>query len=694
MLKTKSKKKLKIRKKIRSRPRSGPRVQKSNLSSLEMAMQTKLLRLRKDWEGGIVYLEKLWKRWSKELGKKLSQCPPPRELFYRSFLFFAVRERAVLSFFCFIFLYTLIRLASLSPMPSSESKNKQAEIGYYKQEEKRLENIERKDETVTRKQSKTLRAQKASSDLSPFLPHKALIEKKKGKRKVSRLSSQIEKLRAEIQEVGPSFSAFRGQGRGKKKKEAQEKRNSKAPGEKEKSIYVVFTEENGNTLSKHISLPKKLSKDAKRQVHSFKEKAKEALEKRNYSLALRYIEEAYNYNPEDIEIDYLKGEAYYLSQKSWKKAKAAFESYLTSRPKHALTHFRLGQIYYKEGLYENASERYKKALSSKPEMYIARLNLSINLMKQRKLKEAEKNLKRLLKNRSIASKAAYYLAKLHSKRFEYRQGLILLNKYIHLYPQNPLLYQGKGEILYKMKRYGEAVLSLDRSLKYRSNYSNWLLLSAAFHAQKLYKQSLSALQNAGNIYSMDPKLHHNMGQIYLKLHQKEEALKSFERSLSISPAYKEALLSSIDLYNELSLTSREKERAFKKLERSLPYIEENSNNYDFYIRVGDFYAKRQKYEEAQQAYRSAIKGKSRNPKAYLRMVAALRKLKLYRQAELSYQELLQNVPNYAEGHRLLGLFYHKNMKMPQKAREQLKKYLSLKPEAADTNEIQKILASP
>ena len=628
------------------------------------------------------------KLWMRSMAKKLANGSSTiEEAIYRCVNLFAARERAFLSFFCFVFLYAFLRLASTDP---SESKvfTKEAKTAI-KQESHIV--VEKKVENPI-----------LSLEQSPKFIASASIERKAVTKAAARTTNrssysltaiQLEKIKQTENELkagnpSPSPNTEKGSSQDLRKGSIKDSGRPKKSGDQNELVYVAFTEEDGYTFAQHIPLLKEIARQRRVDNRLYKQKAKQALANRKYTLALQHLHEARNYDPKDPELEYLEGELY-LAQKNWKQAKQAFQSHLRFRPKHVLTHFRLGQIYYREKLYINAAEHYRAVIINKPKLHIARLNLAINLIKQKEYGEAAAHLNRILKYKPKMWKAAYYLAKIHSERNEYAQGLALLNKHLNANPQKALLHQGKGEILYKMGDFKQAARNLRHALVRKSDYANWLLLSGALYAQRSYRQSLDALLKARKIYAMDPKLHYRLGRLYLKLNQKKTALKSFEKSLAINPAYKEALLSSLDLYSALALTPK----AFARLEETLYHLEERTENYGFYIQVGDFYTRHKKHEQAQKAYRSAIKSNSQNPKAYLRMVAVLRKLRAYRQAELSYQELLQNIPDYAEGHRLLGLLYHSDMNMPKKAKQHLEKYLSLKPDSKDTNKIHDILRS-
>ena len=611
------------------------------------------------------------------LKKRLAQLPKSEELIYQAVALFAARKRALPSFFCFAFLYTFLRLVSTDspdaiPIVTEQNRNA-AKWGYHARIAGKKENQE---------------SYKKQSPLASISPYVSTPNKSNLPSLLTRLKKKIQQTEDRLEREELS-SQIQRKARLRPRTESEQSRFTKAKNRVEELVYVAFTGEDGRTFSKHISLLKAIGKQNKESIQLYKKKAREALARKKHDLALRYLDEARSYDPNDIEIDYLEAEAYLgkKGKKNWKRAKKLLQSYLHSQPEHALAHFRLGQIYYGENLYISAAEHYSSAIKIQPGMHIARLNLAINLIKQKEYEKARLHLNKILKAKPKMWKAAYYLAEIHAKKDEYAQALSILNKYLASNPQKALLHQGKGEILYKMRDFKQAALSLQHALRQRSSYANWLLLSGALHAQKLYRPSLNALLNAKKIYSMDPNLHYRLGKLYLKLNQKDTALKSFEESLSISPAHKEALLNSLDLYNALALVPR----AFAKIEETLQHLEEKTENYDFHIQVADFYTQHKKYEKAQSIYRSAIEANPQNPKAYLKMVTVSRRLRAYRQAELSYQELLHNIPDYAEGHRLLGLLYHSDMKMPSKAKQHLEKYLSLRPDSSDTNKIHSIL---
>ena len=463
-------------------------------------------------------------------------------------------------------------------------------------------------------------------------------------------------------------------------------------------IYISFKNKDGSLEEKELLFHSDNSESKKNKLSAsmrYKNKASTAIVRKNYKRALLLLDQAKSYDPNNADIYFLEGKAYYLealvsfskrdTQKlktNWDKALQAFKFYLRNRSnkntktesnskhKTSASYFYLAKIYDKKKLYFNAQHYYSLTLKLQPELRGPRLKLAKNLVKQKKYQEAKKQLSQLLKYNSRDWEAYYVLSSIYLFKGEAKKALTSINKSISLNPKKMLSHQHKAKVLYEMKLYKKASRSLRQAIKKdKSNHTNWSLLGKSLQAQKLNRKALVAFLQAKRIKPGDAKMHYQIGQLYLKLRNNRKALKSFETSLAIRPNYKEACLA--------SLAISQKRRGFQILERTIKHFEPSPQNYNFYMGAANFYFRHNYLGKAQKTYRLAINSKKQVAKPYLQLAEILKKLKKYREAELSYKELLKNAPNYIETHRLIGLLYHHNMGLPKKAKKHLEMYLSM-----------------
>ncbi len=460
---------------------------------------------------------------------------------------------------------------------------------------------------------------------------------------------------------------------------------------KENLVYVSFKGENGEIIRRHFSFEQQRQNRNTKLANSnlYKEKAEFLIKKKKYKNAIAQLEKAQSYSPKDHTIYYLKGRSYYYL-KQWDLAKQAFYSFLLYKPDHRTSHFYLGQIYYQKGFYNNAVKHYSIILKKKADLTIVRLNLAINLLKLKNYNKAINHLKIIIKTNPKHWKSRYYLAKAYFITSKQNKALQLINQCLAHKPKEGKLYLLKGKVLYKTKKYLQATRNLQIAVKKMPNsYSSYVLLGNALVKTKKYKKALSAFIKAKRIYPMNYQLYYKIAQMYSHLGKKRQALLKLEDSLSIKPSYTKACLASLPLYTYF----RKFQAAFDTLDRTIHSLEPDKDHYSFYMQAGDFLFTHKNYDYTQLVYRKAIESHPEKEAPYLKLAQVFQTLKKYRNAELIYQGLLQKKPRYAKGHRLLGLIYHKNIKIPKKAKLHLETYLQLNPQATDTENIRKIIKS-
>ncbi len=454
------------------------------------------------------------------------------------------------------------------------------------------------------------------------------------------------------------------------------------------TIYIAFHEKDNAPVTAKITFFSEATKKKNKFIaDKYKNHATKNLTKKNYNVAIKSIRKGLLANPEDAKLYELKGKIYY-EKKEFHKSMDAFIKCLQYNNLNTIAHFYLGQIYYKKKLYINAANHYQYVLGKKPNSHTTRLNLAINLYKQKKYKRAIFHLKKIPINRKKYNKITYYLAKTYFQLNKALKGLDVLNQQLVFSPKESLLHEIKGEILCAMKKFPAAIHSLQLSLQKKPHkYKTHLLLGTAHYANGSYKKALASLIRAKQIYPLDPHLHYELGWIYNKVKKKKKAIKSFETSLSLKPDYKEATLALLPLYKSFRLLSN----SFFVLQKTSDTIGIKPQHHDFHIRAGDFFLANKKYEEAQESYHKAIESQEDISLPYFKIAMIYEKMKKYRNAELAYQNLIKEIPSSYDAYRLLGLLYYKKMKLPKKAEIHLKKYVSLKPKSKESNEIYNIL---
>ncbi len=101
-------------------------------------------------------------------------------------------------------------------------------------------------------------------------------------------------------------------------------------------------------------------------AQGFLEKAKLALDAKDYDLALEHLSRAEEKGLASAELYFLRGNAY-MARGELALAEQAYLEALAIDPSHADAQSNLGVLYYRQGQYERAEERFRQALRSRPD---------------------------------------------------------------------------------------------------------------------------------------------------------------------------------------------------------------------------------------------------------------------------------------------------------------------------------------
>lgn len=139
-----------------------------------------------------------------------------------------------------------------------------------------------------------------------------------------------------------------------------------------------------------------------------------------------------------------------------------------------------------------------------------------------------------MRARDLARKADSYFDK-----GRYNQALALYDEAAKQAPDDPDLYQSRGEVLARMGRYKEAIKSYDKAIKLNPNewwYHLWkgdalLLLKQPVRALASYKKANSLNANSTAIL-------YSMAISYVQLGRKKAACRALERVLQLKPGWR------------------------------------------------------------------------------------------------------------------------------------------------------------
>lgn len=201
--------------------------------------------------------------------------------------------------------------------------------------------------------------------------------------------------------------------------------------------------------------------------------------------------------------------------------------------------FQEGNLANSSGDFPGAIKKYTEAIAVYPfipEVYFNRAVVNRSL---RNFEASVKDLEALLDlkpNLPLPLWADFYhvWGLVLQEKGDYELALDRLNKAIQLSPENPTMYNGRGNTFFFLKRHDEAMRDYNRSIEIKPQST------ALYNRARLFNelgQSAKASEDYSRSIELDPKhaeAYSNRGLIYQKGRQLDLALRDFNTALALS----------------------------------------------------------------------------------------------------------------------------------------------------------------
>ena len=198
----------------------------------------------------------------------------------------------------------------------------------------------------------------------------------------------------------------------------------------------------------------------------------------------------------------------------------------------------MGDALYGQGRYEDAVDAYLIAVEhSNNAPALSNLGAAFNRLER--YDEAETHLRRAIELDSRTMQVHRRLGNALYKQGRYPEAVDAYLIAVEQRPGDAAAYSNLGAALNKLKRYDEAETHLRRAIELNPGYT-FRFLAALRAEQQRYDEMLEFLQWPIDIDPDDPEAHLNMGLALSHLGRSDEALRSFDRALSLDPALEDA----------------------------------------------------------------------------------------------------------------------------------------------------------
>jgi tetratricopeptide (TPR) repeat protein len=341
-----------------------------------------------------------------------------------------------------------------------------------------------------------------------------------------------------------------------------------------------------------------------------------------------------------------------------------------------------GIAFYRLGMMEDSRRQLMKAVEKTPDNAEAHHYLGLVFEAEGSLEEAEREFRRAIEIDEESGASYFFLANILQRQSRNEESVDFYKKAIEMDPEAPIIYNNLGWVFYQMGDFEKALRSFEEAV------------------------------------NLDPDLpfpHNGIGCIYQEMDYIDDAIEEFRKTIEIYPGYAAAHLKlgwcwfqkgnldeAIDEFNQCIQTSSDdqytlsahyslghayfaQERRDQALQEFLKAVEMDSEFVDALYFLGFTLVQLNMFDEAVEPLKRVYKlAPDFSPDLRKNLSLVMLKKGKYRESARYAKEALEQEPNDAESHDLLGNIYA----MQDQWEKALKHYhtaLELNPDSAPTH---------
>ncbi len=236
----------------------------------------------------------------------------------------------------------------------------------------------------------------------------------------------------------------------------------------------------------------------------------------------------------------------------------------------------------------------------------------------------------------------------------YREAVASYDRVIHARPEEYLAWFKRGIALENLQHYEEAIVSYDRVVQLQpEDYLAWFKRGAALEALQRYGEAVSSY---GRVLELKPDNYwawHDRGRVLERLQKYEEAVAAYDRAVQLKPDFQMAVESRKRLLSQLKRVDslyhlQHYDEVLSSCDRA---IQANPKDSLAWLMRGMAMENLQQYEEAVRAYEQVVESQPDDHLAWFKRASALQHLERYEEAANSYLKVVHLQPdNYWAWH--------------------------------------------
>jgi tetratricopeptide (TPR) repeat protein len=228
------------------------------------------------------------------------------------------------------------------------------------------------------------------------------------------------------------------------------------------------------------------------------------------------------------------------SRSDWKTAEDEYKKALEAAPTWAKAIVNLGIVYNRLGDVDGAIKAFKQATEIDPKFFGAHLNLAITYFKAQRYAEAEAPARAALAIQPANAQATSLLLLSLFAEDKHSEVAELAEKLMVSTPEDPMLLELAGRSYFKLHDYKNTVRVLEKRVTFKPEGAElYLALGEALDNIRESEKAIVALKKAIALSVNAPlaDAHFDLGYIYWKQREFDEAEKEFRAELAREPSH-------------------------------------------------------------------------------------------------------------------------------------------------------------
>ena len=186
---------------------------------------------------------------------------------------------------------------------------------------------------------------------------------------------------------------------------------------------------------------------------------------------------------------------------------------------------------------DRAIDALRRSIMIQPMYPEAYNNLASFLITKKEYDQAEKALCYALQLRPYYGKAYFNLGKIHIFREEYEKAFeCFKNACTKADLDNEMGFQVYAQVAIKLKKYSDAAFAYGKMAEIQPTKENFFNLAHALYLNENFEQSIFAYNKLLSMSPGERNAWYNLGEVYLKTNDPQQALNAFQKSKSLGNA--------------------------------------------------------------------------------------------------------------------------------------------------------------